>query len=471
MNKTTLLSLGLATALIVAGCGGGGGGAVGGGAVSLGVFVTDDFTTDYRQVWGGVCRIDLIAQDGSSVNVYDKSSGAVFDFNSLHDGTGSIFAFLNQVSVPNKPYSKAKIYVEPSMTLVPAAGGATTASFDDSLPRTTDGKVEIEIQFSTPKSFSSSDDFVVDFDLSQFTVVGGKIRPKLKEGSKSGLDDSARHVSHELEGTMSGLAGIAPTQTFNVTRGTSVVAVRTSANTVIFNSDGTSSPSLGDGKHVNIHGTFDPVNNVFNAATIRLRPAGAEDHPHEMHATVNTFDTTAGTINASLIFSSGIIPSSSSINVTMTSNAFYRGDSGISLTKAEFFARLAANSQVEFEGTYSNGSFTASKAKLEHEGGDDNPGGGGGSNGSESEAKGKPISVNASAGTLTINPVSEFEGFVLGSGGVQVTTSTTTEYEDQNGESIDKATFFSAASTIGRVKVNGFFREGVIVARRLRLVS
>ena len=48
----------------------------------------------------------------------------------------------------------------------------------------------------------------------------------------------------------------------------------------------------------------------------------------------------------------------------MATNATYRKKDGTSVSAADFFALLGTNTVVEVEGTYTGGSLTGSKAKI-----------------------------------------------------------------------------------------------------------
>ncbi|MGC4047183.1 MAG: hypothetical protein QM758_25580 [Armatimonas sp.] len=77
----------------------------------------------------------------------------------------------------------------------------------------------LALTFATPKTLGAGSDtnLIVDFDLANFKVEGGKVIPALREGLPDGLNNPERHERCELQGVISTLDGTAPTQTFTTT--------------------------------------------------------------------------------------------------------------------------------------------------------------------------------------------------------------------------------------------------------------
>jgi hypothetical protein len=304
---------------------------------------------------------------------------------------------------------------------------------------------------------------VVDFDLANFHVLLSKIVPSLKEGGNNGLNNRGRHEEAIYEGTISGLSsGVAGGFLFTLNRGGRSVTVTTDANTVIFNADASPSPTLANGKRVHVRGKFDAAAHNIAASSIKIQPAQGVDRP-EVKGAPSGINAGAGTFDVTVTRARGVVPVNTVIHVVTTPNTIFRGDSGVLLSASDFFAALATATEVEVEGTFNAGTntLTAVRAKLENE--DEHAG-------EQAEVKGAPVSVNSGAGTFSVNPVTEFEGFAYsGTGGVSIATNGATTFRSANGETMTKSAFFTALATAASVKVEGSFASGVLTAANARL--
>lgn len=468
MKKQSFFFAGALALLIgVAGCGGGSGsGGVGGSTGALTVFVTDDFRTDFDHVWGTIYKVELVADDTSTVSVFDDSVGRVFDFSRLNDGVNPKFAFLNHANVRAANYRSVRLTLGNQMNLIPT-GTTTGTNFDVEGTAAGAGKVVVTMNLPAVSRFEGSDDLVIDFDLPNFTLVGGKITPSLRRGANSGLDDLNRHEAEDIHGTVTSLSGTAPTLIFDMqVRNGRIMRVRTDANTAIFNSNGTPSPTLAVSKRVEVRGKFDTGSDTMLATSVKIEDASGED-ANESRGVPSAINSTDGTFTLTVNGVQGFVPANRMMSVVTSTNTIYRSDRGVILTKADFFTALATEGMlVEVEGTYNatNNTFTARKAKLEDESGDDNGDGFG-----QAEAKGRVGQFNATAGTAQIT-VSEFQGFSFGGGVLTFTTTANTRYRDNEGETITKEAFFSSlVSGTTRIKGEGRPVDGGILATTLRI--
>jgi hypothetical protein len=463
VHRLTCLAI-LGMSLALAGCGGGGSSS-GGGSAQVGVFVTDSFRDDYDHVWATIFRVDLVDISNNVVNVFNDANGVVIDLKTLRDANGQRFAFLSETSIPAGTYTQAKVTLAPNLNLI--AKGQTTGTtlqLDASIPRDSLNNAVVTFNLPAPRPINGSDDVVVDFDLANFKVQLGKIVPSLKEGGKTGLGDRNRHEENEYEGDVSALSGSAPTFTFTLTRGGRSVTVTMTVDTTIFNANQAPSPTLANGKHVHVRGVFDTTANSLVANSIKIQSAQDVNHPEikgtpsNINATLNTFDVTASKAH-------GMMPNRTTIHVITNTNTALRGDSGVLLDATTFYTQLATATSVEVEGTYDapSSTITATRAKVdvEHHG----------QHGSEqAEVKGTPTTLQAAAGTFAVNPVAEFEGFTYsGTGGVNVTTSGTTQFHTKNGDTLTKTAFFTALANATSVKVDGAYSNGTLAATSARI--
>jgi hypothetical protein len=537
---------------LVAGCGGGGGGGTPTGG--LNVFITDDLSTGYDQIWVTVHQIDLQDSSGGFVNVFSSTDGVPVDLTSLNDGSPR-FMFMGKDAIPTGSYTGMRVTMARGLTMV-ATGSSNgeACTFDPSIDFGA-SQSRASFAFGAPVALNANSNIVLDFDLPNWTKNGNVVTPAFRRGDDSTLNDPGRHESEDYHGRVANLSGTAPDQTFTLSRTAGSFSVRTDASTLIYNENGAGSPVLINSQRVEVRGRFDvtanqlvatvikieddnddedkvvgptsnldtgaltvdvsalrvegflpsdPIvhvqfsastrfftkagmpltlnemltflatgieveaegsytagTNTLNAAKIKLHPEDGGHHDAEAKGSASNVNAGAGTFDLTLMSWYGFSSSSGTvINVVTNGSTTYRNDNGDPITSAEFFAAIQGGFFAEVEGTFSNGVLTASKAKLEDEGG----GGGGG----QPEAKGYVVTSNLGNGTVVISLV-EWFGF-NGSFGAQQTIQTTgsTEFEDDDGNSMTQAAFFAGLSTGKVIDAKGSYSNGVLNATRAR---
>lgn len=458
-----------ATMMLVA-CGGGGSDTTG-GTRSVRTFVSDTFADDYQNVFGTLYRVELLTAASTSATIYDSAAGSTYDFKQLGDTSGSRFAFLANAVVANETYTQVRIVVGATMQIVPTGGtNANTVNVVGDGPAA-GGKVTITRTLATPVTFGVTDDFVLDFDLANFAIAGSNVTPSIRRNSGSGLDDTARHESDDIKGTVSGLTGTVPNQQFTLTRLNDSVTVFMDANTTVFNSNGASNPAVANGQVVEVYGLFNTARGGIVATRVKIEDGNGngEDNDEakgatsEVNGTLGTFRITYGTFF-------GFDPQGSFVKIETTANTVYRANSGAIISKGDFFAAIDETGLAEAEGTFNptTNTLLATKVKVEDEG---TGGGGGGGGAGEKEAKGDFIEGNVTAGTLLIS-VFEYEGWSFPGGNLLIRTSGSTEYKDGNNNNVTKAAFFALLSTSTDVKVHGALDGATTInARELRILD
>lgn len=461
-----LASIALAV-LILIGCGGGG---TIGNAV-IGIFVADDLHTGYSQAWGTIYKVELVGADTSTTTVFEDANGKVFNFNSLSDSTGPLFSFLGTSNFNRKIYSGMKVTMADTMTLVPTGStNGTTYPIDGTAAGT--GKVTVSFNF-TAEELTNDDKFVIDFDMSNFSLVAGHIVPSLRKGDETGLDDTARHERDDVSGVVTTVSGTAPDITFDMTiESGRILTVVCNANTVIFNSDASASPTLSLGKKVEVYGLYDVVAKQYLADRVKIKVGQDGDGHHDrpqVKGIPTKGDDVAGTFDVTINEAEHFIPTDGNIHVETNESTVYRDHSGLLITKAEFFAafviRGGSSVFVEVEGTYNSdtNTLTALKAKLETE-----SGGGGGGGDHEVEAKGTLVNYNSTSSVFSMH-ITEFEGFSFGGGNQDIAVDNKTTYEDDSHNTITLEQFVAALAVGGRFEVRGTFSEGKILAMSLKI--
>lgn len=352
--------------LVVAGCGGGSGS---GGRLSL--FASDSFRDDYSSVWATLLKVEVIAADGSAVVVFDEPAGKTLDLATLRDATGPRFAFLGNATVPESDYVSVRVTFAPTLTVLPKEQSTTqTLAIHATVARDGSGNAVVTQPLAASRRLGAgSDDLVVDFDLANFKLQGGKLIPALLEGERATLGQRSRHESEDYEGTISGLAGAAGSQTFIMSYGARTLTVSTNADTVVYRPGSTNAPALANGLRVEVRGTYDPTADTLLATSIKIEDgASSNDDEDEAKGAPSNIDATAGTFSLTIGRAEGFVPDRTVVGVVTTAGTAFRGERGAVFTKADFFAKLATQPYVEAEGTYdpATGILTAKNVKLEH---------------------------------------------------------------------------------------------------------
>jgi hypothetical protein len=453
----------------LAGCGGGGGGAqsgspLAGGRVAVPIFVTDDPETENEHVWATLFKVEIQNQNGQNETVFDDSAGRTIDLKSLHDASGQRFAFLSNGAVSPGTHTGVRVTVGSTLTLFPrGAANGQAVPLDDRIARDNQNRALISFPLGAPRNLASgSDDLVLDFDLARFTLQNGKILPTLREGERSGLNDLTRHEREDQSGTVANLTGPAPNFTFTLQSGGSSVTVVTDSNTVFFNSDASPNPTLANGQIVEVTGAFNTATNRLAASRVKIEDRAQHAGEAEVEGTPSAVSAPGGTFAVAAEKVRGFVPTQTTVNVVTYSASVFRSNGGIVLPAADFFTALSTARRVEVEGTFNTttNTLTASRAKLEdeHEGGDLH----------EGEARGPAVNVQLTARSFTLQPVTEFDGFVLTGNSLNVVTTGSTRFRSDNTE-VTAETFFAALSTPRTVQVEGTFSGGTFTASKARI--
>ena len=469
--------LALAAVVSIAGCGGGGGSKTG-GTGRLQAFAADDFRDDHQQIWATIYKVELLDASGVAVTVFEDTVGKSMDLQLLHDNAGPRFAFLSDITIAAGTYTQVRLTMGPEITRFPK--GSTTGvktPFAASLQRNAAGNVLFTSTLETPTVITEgvTSKLVIDFDLPNFILTNGEVTPKIKRGDDSTLADDSRHHDEDYHGTISGLTGTAPVQTFTLTSGAWKSEVSVDASTVIFYEKSQSSPALANNLQVEVVGSYDTVTGVLKASTVKIEDKSQNGQSNgrglpEVKGLISQASVTGRSFTITIADSNDFVPTQSTVTVVLTDTTVFRAKRGVLLTEADYFASLGATSIAEVKGSYNaaTNTLTATLVKSESES-EGNGGGNGGGDASEAEVKGKATTIDATAGTFTISPIAEYEGFIPGTSSVNVVLATGAKFEDDRGKDTDRAGFFSALAAASRVSIKGSFANGVFTAYELSL--
>ncbi len=458
----------------LAGCGGGGSGTPGAPAVrsvNASAFVTDSFREDFDHVWATIFKIEMVATDGTAVSLFDNPAGKTIDIKSLRDATGARFSFLDKKSIPVGSYTGLRVTMTSSLTLFPKGSASGVATpFDDTFKRDASGNVALSLTFPTAKQEDADDNLVVDFDLANFKVVNGKITPSLKEGSKNGLGDETRHEEEEVEGVVTGLAGTSPILTFKIGK----VNVVTSATTNIFNANAQPNAVLAEGQKVEVRGKLNLAGDMFVANAVKIGKLDGDGSVKlgDVEGAPSAIDAVKMTFVITVERTKEFQPSKTTVNIVTDANTILRGKSGVTLSVADFYTRLATAKKAEVEGVYdaASNTLTAKRARFEDEGAGGGNGGGDGQ-GKEAEAKGTVTLAAVADGKFTLNPVREFEGFTLAGTTLPILTNSQTKFRDSNVKPISQADFFKGLTGDTKVELKGTYAAGTVTATQVTVTK
>ena len=461
MKTFSKLILGGAALALLVGCGGGGGGGTGGGSAAGSIFITDDLNTNYDHVWVTIKQVSLGKEAGGSSVVFSSATGMTVDLRSLRDAQGRRFKFISRDDGLAGNYTSVSVTMDENLVLFPT--GATTG-----LPRVFEGSAggqkSLSVSFGARAFGPGNDDLIVDFDLATWNENGAQVTgANIKTVQfDNGFGDMGRHDDEDYRGTLGGLQGSIPNQTFTITRGDNSFTVQTNSSTQIVGSAG-GNAALANGQLVEVTGAFDPATNRLVADRVKIEDANDFDDD-EAYGAVSNINGGAGTLDMSLS-NAYFIPAGDPIHVVTNGQTLYRNGSGVFVTQSEFFALIQNGTIIEAEGSYSfaTNTLTATKLKIE-----DGPGGGE----DNGEVKGATSQINLAGKTFKIT-ASVFFGFNVAPGTqMTVVTNGSTEFFGlSGGDSLTEAQYYAALSgTAGQLaEVEGFWDGTTLTATKCKL--
>lgn len=449
--------------LSLAGCGGGGASGLASGSSNLNVFVTDNLSDTYSSVWVNLHKVTLVKMDDTTVDVFVSADGVQTDLRSLNDGQAK-YQFLSNADIPAGPYKGVRIDMDKDLVLV--ANGSSTGQkvqFADAYDSSTAGQSTVNVTFPQPKSFANGENLPLDFVLDQWTVVSGKVTPVVHKSEGQGLDSSDRHVDCGVHGTVAGLTGEAPTQTFKLSLyGGPGVTVNTDANTVVIAPEGSTATTLANGENVSMKGKWNPATRAFDASWIKIENPEESRMPEALGASANVVPG-SGTFDVMAVATKGFLPSSNQVHCVMDTDTVYKSDGGVTLTKDAFFAVLQGHSglKVDVRGTYdeANNTIHLKFAKLD---GDVHLG--------LAHAKGSVVSFDAASSHVVLHLL-EWEGFSWnGDQNVDLTCESDTLYWNTDNSQMTKDQFFAALSAGAKVFFETKLQDDGLHTRSLHLM-
>ncbi|HEY0868134.1 MAG TPA: DUF4382 domain-containing protein [Fimbriimonas sp.] len=456
-----------AACMLALGCGGesgSGSGDTGGGsgAANVKLFITDAPVKDYQSVWVTIHKVELTGPNGT-VAVYENAEGNVVDLAKLSKNNVPQFAFLGITNIPAGVYASARVTLDENVSLVPRGGGdAIDRVFADSQ----NGQKVVTFDLGNDR-LANQDNLVIDFDLEKWTEDGQFVTAVVKKGLEDGLSDKTRHEHEEWEGTISHLTGESGAQSFEIRHGRWYVKVATTPETAIYNSDGSTSPTLSNGARVHVRGAFDVARDAVVADSIKVKMGGGDGHEDEDEAEGIVSEVGANSFKLQVTDTEGFVPEADVITVSTSETTRFFSRGGIPMTSEAFYAYLSQNagpaaSFVEAEGAYDAATNTLAAVKVKLEDADDDDG-----HIAESEVEGPVSEIDAAAHTFKLT-VESWEGVSLEKGEVvTVEVDTDTMFRGDGHETLTMDQFFARLTAGVTVEVKGSLQGAKLDAVRV----
>jgi hypothetical protein len=452
-----------------------------GGRMGLFVTTAPGRSAAFEHVWATIQKVELLDMQEKWVTVFESVEGATLDLSRLNAAEGSRYHLLGCASVPpGRSYVRAKVTFGKSFQVfAPGANVAKTLPLAEAMGRDTQEMPAVTFPLEKPRDLGGGrEDLVLEFDLSKFeTKAEGKdgkdetLLPFVREGATTGLSELSRQEPARFVGTVGNITAKEDGTAFTLAlEGGRTLAVQATEATVFHNDGPTPNPKLENGKQVAVFGILSPQSRNLIATAVAIHNGDTKPTSDivTLRGVLSGVNPKAGTMAVTATQVHGLTPTMNAITVTVAPDAVLRSSGGVLLKPEEFYGALGAgrNAVATFQGTYEpvTGAMKATRIKLEEA----MPGGG-----HEAAAHGTPKEVQADAGTLVLDSLTEWDGIAArGEGkGVPVVTTAATAFRDDKGEYLASTSFFTgAASGEKSVRVTGIYAGGVLTATRLDLL-
>ena len=344
-----MLSVGL---LALAGCGGGGASGSPSSA-SVSVYVGDDFSSSYAQVWTTIYHVDASVDGTSWTPVFDSANGMQTNLSSL----SSTAQYVGTMSLPPGAYTMARVTVGDHMRLVSSGGAMTDSPIAASNGAASAGKYTFDVAMPVIASSGATATMALDFNLANFRIQAGVVQMAVQQMDPARFNGMAHQGW--LSGTVSGLnPGVGFTLNMGMMRSVSVQI--SSASLVTSQATGLAA-TLADGQRVDVQGTVDPVTEAIGATSVQVLDGGAMTYAG-LQGSVASVDSIAGSFQVVPAWATGFAPAASAVTVqTNGSTAFTTGMMG-----SGSVTDVTVGKSVMVTGSYDTGSgvVTASRVRI-----------------------------------------------------------------------------------------------------------
>ncbi len=393
-------------ALTVAGCTGSSGSSSNSANVSL--YVTDNLTQDYTEVWVTIHSVSTTDNAGQTVSLFEDASGTghVQNLRQLVN----VGALLNTQNLSAGTYTDFNVTVSNGINMVDATGTTTNALFDNTLAA--DAMHTITVTGTMNVAGGQNVGIALDFDLAQFTYdsVTNMVNPVVVYQGPSQTNTLNRTYA-EIEGYVTSIDGATSFTMAPEHNGVDVQVVLHN-DAIVYHEHsmnmGTDTSSLRVGGEVEVYGNYDSGSLTLEAIRVKVEDGDDSNDLQEAEGTVVSFDSNSGILEIN-VHKADFIPGSDTLTVDISGAFFTRGSADI----------LTAGMVVELKGSWGATATTFTVAAVEIEGAPHNHDMNHGDN--YAEIKGMITDMNGNMLTLTITDA-EHTSHTVGS---SVTVDTT----------------------------------------------
>lgn len=339
----------LGTLVALNGCSTGGGNSAGngGGTRSVDVYVTDGFREDFKQVLITLYKVEGSADGTNFQTLFEDTTGLTIDVARLRNSA----QLLSRINAPSGSYTQIRVSVAEKITLQ-ATGGGNSSQIKIAPNVGIHSNGQVSLTFNKPAR-SGENKIVIDFDLAQFQMVGGHIRPVIASGDTGEFEQKARIC--RIPGVVSNLqAGTS----FALTppHGAPFTVTLTQATQIMQAEAGNNSGTLANGQFVLVEGQIDRQAQTVTAEMIRILPnvpgTPAEPPRPEKFAvgigTVSAIDVAKGSFTLTLTQAFRFNPDSTTITVQTDGNTQFRK----SRHEAGQFSDLTSGMEIAVGGNF-----------------------------------------------------------------------------------------------------------------------
>lgn len=225
---------------------------------SFNLFITDDLTEDYSEVWVSVKHVKIVGENGEKHSVFHGTPSQVFNLAEL-DGIGEL---LITRSLPIGNYEKLEITLERDLTMVNNDGVSEERLFASNT-----NAVKILLEGSILIEEDDLTSVAIDFDLSKFTVNDeGEVVPEVF---------LVKNVWKELKQTLAKVHGIVTSVegdvvTLNHEASDGEITVVLTENTTIHLGENADA-EIAVGDAIKVFGSYDSEESHVEAYRIRIK--------------------------------------------------------------------------------------------------------------------------------------------------------------------------------------------------------
>jgi len=396
--------------------------------------------------------------------LFEDALGETLDLQVLNNGSVQQFVGLGRRTVPFGSYTKVNVVFGRDVTVFPF--GSQTGRQDVFAAQYNFGTAQSRVVTNLASPLvvdANTPNVVIDFRLRGWTESGNEVTPLIAAGSATNINAPQLHKEWTYEGTISGLSGTAPNQTFTLTNEDGqMFLVTTNSTTRLTNENGTAGAALANGQKVKARAIYTPSIGRFLASNVEIddgiddgantetggQPLSPDRVSGEFTLVIEEWDSSAG------------FPSQDAVTIVTTGTTKFQAANGSFISQSQAFDLLEGASTdafVKVRGLYnrSNNRITAVEVEFESDAG----------LGDDAFVIGTVVSKNFAARQFVVR-IDQAGGFTHNVGdNVTIQTNAQTEFSTIFGDPLTESQYYNAIQVGSDVFVEGSYASGVLTAR------